>query len=418
MEAYLLDWLNLLLRWLHVITAIAWIGSSFYFVWLDNSLVAPTDPELKEKGVGGELWAVHGGGFYNPQKYLLAPKALPEHLHWFYWESYSTWLSGFALFSLLYLFNANVFLVDRNVFDMSASMAGGTAIAFLLFNWLIYDAICSTIGDRPGADRLVNLLVGLQVIVSVWAACHLFSGRAAFLISGASLATIMSANVLMWIIPGQRKMVASMRAGQAPDPIHGKRGKQRSVHNTYFTLPVLFAMLSNHYSMTYSAPHNWLVLLFIMAAGALIRQFFVLRHKGVYNWWYPGAAVLLLLAVIIWMSPAMQASPAAPVAAATPAEAAGAATAASTSPSAGGFAQVQQVIQARCIQCHAAKPTLMPVPGKGVLLDSPDNIAQHAQQIYQQAVVQKSMPLGNMTHITDDERAVIGKWFESGASIK
>ena len=423
MEAYLLDWLNLLLRWLHVITAIAWIGSSFYFVWLDNSLVAPTDPELKEKGVGGELWAVHGGGFYNPQKYLLAPKALPEHLHWFYWESYSTWLSGFALFSLLYLFNANVFLVDRNVFDMSASMAGGTAIAFLLFNWLIYDAICSTIGDRPGADRLVNLLVGLQVIVSVWAACHLFSGRAAFLISGASLATIMSANVLMWIIPGQRKMVASMRAGQAPDPIHGKRGKQRSVHNTYFTLPVLFAMLSNHYSMTYSAPHNWLVLLFIMAAGALIRQFFVLRHKGVYNWWYPGAAVVLLLAVIIWMSPAMQARPAAPAAAAaTPVEAAGAATAATPapapSPSAGGFAQVQQVIQARCIQCHAAKPTLMPVPGKGVLLDSPDNIAQHAQQIYQQAVVQKSMPLGNMTHITDDERAVIGKWFESGASIK
>ncbi|EOA06378.1 hypothetical protein HFRIS_001424 [Herbaspirillum frisingense GSF30] len=419
MEAYLLDWLNLLLRWLHVITAIAWIGSSFYFVWLDNSLVAPTDPELKEKGVGGELWAVHGGGFYNPQKYLLAPKALPEHLHWFYWESYSTWLSGFALFSLLYLFNANVFLVDRNVFDMSASMAGGTAIAFLLFNWLIYDAICSTIGDRPGADRLVNLLVGLQVIVSVWAACHLFSGRAAFLISGASLATIMSANVLMWIIPGQRKMVASMRAGQAPDPIHGKRGKQRSVHNTYFTLPVLFAMLSNHYSMTYSAPHNWLVLLFIMGAGALIRQFFVLRHKGVYNWWYPGAAVVLLLAVIIWMSPALQARPAAPVAAAaTPAEAAGAAASPAPSPSAGGFAQVQQVIQARCIQCHAAKPTLMPVPGKGVLLDSPDNIAQHAQQIYQQAVVQKSMPLGNMTHITDDERAVIGKWFESGASIK
>ncbi|MBG7620839.1 urate hydroxylase PuuD [Herbaspirillum sp. AP02] len=415
MEAYLLDWLNLLLRWLHVITAIAWIGSSFYFVWLDNSLVAPSDPELKEKGVGGELWAVHGGGFYNPQKYLLAPKALPEHLHWFYWESYSTWLSGFALFSLLYLFNANVFLVDRNVFDMSASMAGGTAIAFLLFNWLIYDAICSTIGDRPGADRLVNLLVGLQVIVSVWAACHLFSGRAAFLISGASLATIMSANVLMWIIPGQRKMVASMRAGQAPDPIHGKRGKQRSVHNTYFTLPVLFAMLSNHYSMTYSAPHNWLVLLFIMAAGALIRQFFVLRHKGVTNWWYPGVAVVLLLAVILWMSPAMQATPAAPApAAATPAESGSAAAA----PSAVGFAQVQQVIQARCIQCHAAKPTLMPVPGKGVLLDSPDNIAQHAQQIYQQAVVQKSMPLGNMTHITDDERAVIGKWFESGAAVR
>ncbi|MBW9332976.1 urate hydroxylase PuuD [Herbaspirillum sp. RU 5E] len=419
MEAYLLDWLNLLLRWLHVITAIAWIGSSFYFVWLDNSLVAPTDPELKEKGVGGELWAVHGGGFYNPQKYLLAPKVLPEHLHWFYWESYSTWLSGFALFSLLYLFNANVFLVDRNVFDMSASMAGGTAIAFLVFNWLIYDAICSTIGDRPGADRLVNLLVGLQVIVSVWAACHLFSGRAAFLISGASLATIMSANVLVWIIPGQRKMVASMRAGQAPDPIHGKRGKQRSVHNTYFTLPVLFAMLSNHYSMTYSAPHNWVVLLCIMAAGALIRQFFVLRHKGVYNWWYPGIAVALLLAVILWMSPAMQSKPVAAVAPSpSPSAEASSAAPAGDAVAAGSFAQVQQVIQARCIQCHAAKPTLMPVPGKGVLLDSPEHISQHAQQIYQQAVVQKAMPLGNMTQITDDERAIIGKWFESGAPVK
>ncbi len=420
MEAYILDWLNLLLRWLHVITAIAWIGSSFYFVWLDNSLVAPTDPELKEKGVGGELWAVHGGGFYNPQKYLLAPKVLPEHLHWFYWESYSTWLSGFALFSLLYLFNANVFLVDRNVFDMSASMAGGTAIAFLVFNWLVYDAICSTIGDRAGADRLVNLLVGLQVVVSVWAACHLFSGRAAFLISGASMATIMSANVLVWIIPGQRKMVASMRAGQAPDPIHGKRGKQRSVHNTYFTLPVLFAMLSNHYSMTYSAPHNWVVLLFIMAAGALVRQFFVLRHKGVYNWWYPGVAVVLLLAVAVGLSPAMRDKPVPAALHPAPAgsDVAAAPSAAVAPLTQGGFAQVQQVIQARCIQCHAAQPTLMPVPGKGVLLDSAEHIAQHAQQIYQQAVVQKSMPLGNMTHITDEERAIIGKWFEAGAATR
>ncbi|EJN08983.1 urate hydroxylase PuuD [Herbaspirillum sp. YR522] len=417
MEAYIFDWLNLLLRWLHVITAIAWIGSSFYFVWLDNSLVAPSDPELIDKGVGGELWAVHGGGFYNPQKYLLAPKALPQHLHWFYWEAYSTWLSGFALFSLLYLFNANVFLVDRNVFDMSGSMAGGVAVAFLVFNWLLYDTICSTLGDRAGGERKVNLLVALQVVVSVWAACHLFSGRAAFLISGASLATIMSANVLAWIIPGQRKMVASMRAGQAPDPIHGKRGKQRSVHNTYFTLPVLFAMLSNHYSMTYSAPHNWLVLLAIMAAGALVRQFFVLRHKGVNNWWYPGVAVTLLLAVAIGLSPMMRSKPAlAP--ASTPAAAPVATTpAAADAPAAAGvsLAQVQQVIQSRCIQCHAEKPSLMPTPGKGILLDSAAHIAQHAQQIYQQAVVARAMPLGNMTNITDDERALIGKWFEAGA---
>jgi uncharacterized membrane protein len=229
----------------------------------------------------------------------------------------------------------------------------------------------------------------------------------------------MSANVLVWIIPGQRKMVASMRAGQAPDPIHGKRGKQRSVHNTYFTLPVLFAMLSNHYSMTYSAPHNWVVLLCIMAAGALIRQFFVLRHKGVYNWWYPGIAVALLLAVILWMSPAMQSKPVAAVAPSpSPSAEASSAAPAGDAVAAGSFAQVQQVIQARCIQCHAAKPTLMPVPGKGVLLDSPEHISQHAQQIYQQAVVQKAMPLGNMTQITDAERAIIGKWFESGAPVK
>ncbi|WP_016834824.1 urate hydroxylase PuuD [Herbaspirillum lusitanum] len=408
MEAYIFDWLNLLLRWLHVITAIAWIGSSFYFVWLDNSLTRPDDPALLGKGVGGELWAVHGGGFYNPQKYLLAPKTLPQNLHWFFWESYSTWLSGFALFSVLYLFNAGTFLVDKHVLDMTATTAVLAALANLIAGWLVYDAICRVFGDKPGGDRVVGVLVTLYVVAAVWVACHVFSGRAAFLMTGASLATVMSANVLFWIIPGQRKMVASMRAGQSPDPIHGKRGKQRSVHNTYFTLPVIFAMLSNHYSMTYSAGNNWLVLLLIMLAGVLIRQFFVLRHKGVYNWWYPGIAVGLLLAVIVWMSPLMQARPVVVAASSS-------SSSSSSSSEGGAFAQVQQVIQARCIQCHAAKPTLMPVPGKGILLDSKDGVLQHAQQIYQQAVVQKAMPLGNMTNITDDERALLGKWFEAGA---
>jgi uncharacterized membrane protein len=346
---------------------------------------------------------VHGGGFYNPQKYLLAPKTLPQNLHWFFWESYSTWLSGFALFSVLYLFNAGTFLVDKHVLDMSASTAVLAALAYLVIGWLVYDGICRLFGDRPGGDRVVGVLVTLYVIVAVWAACHVFSGRAAFLMTGASLATVMSANVLFWIIPGQRKMVAAMRAGQSPDPIHGKRGKQRSVHNTYFTLPVIFAMLSNHYSMTYSAANNWVVLLLIMFAGVLIRQFFVLKHKGIFNWKYPLAAVLILAGVAFWIVPAglLQPPPA-------PAAAAGAPVAVS-------FAQVQQVVQTRCIQCHAAKPTLMPVPGKGILLDSKENIVQHAQLIYQQAVVQKAMPLGNMTNITDDERALLGKWFEQGA---
>jgi len=401
MEAYIFDWLNLLLRWLHVITAIAWIGSSFYFVWLDNSLTRPEDPALLEKGVGGELWAVHGGGFYNPQKYLLAPKTLPQNLHWFFWESYSTWLSGFALFSVLYLFNAGTFLVDKHVLDMTATTAVFAALGYLVAGWVVYDVICRLFGDKPGGDRVVGVLVTIYVVAAVWVACHVFSGRAAFLMTGASLATVMSANVLFWIIPGQRKMVAAMRAGQSPDPIHGKRGKQRSVHNTYFTLPVIFAMLSNHYSMTYSAANNWLVLLLIMLAGVLIRQFFVLRHKHIVKWQYPAAAVVILAGVAAWIVPKSALQPA--LVAGAPAIS---------------FARVQQVIETRCIQCHAAKPTLMPVPGKGILLDSKDGILQHAQQIYQQAVVQKAMPLGNMTNITDDERALLGTWFEAGAKAE
>lgn len=392
METYLLDWANLLLRWLHVIVAIAWIGSSFYFVWLDNSLKAPQDPALQKKGVGGELWALHGGGFYNPQKYLGAPPELPQDVHWFYWEAYSTWLSGFGLFSVLYLFNPRVFLIDTNVANLAPAVAVILALAFLVVGWLIYDALCRALRTN---ERLLAALVVLYVCAASWAACHVFSGRAAFLIVGAMIATIMSANVFFRIIPGQRKIVASMSAKEAVDPLHGQRGKQRSVHNTYFTLPVLFAMLSNHYSMTYSNKHNWLVLVLIMAAGVLIRQFFILRHKGVNNFAYPTVAVAMLAGVIAWLAPA----PAIDSAAGTVVD----------------IKQVQQVLQARCIQCHAVKPTLMPSAAKGIALESLDDIKSHAQLIYQQAVLQKTMPLGNATRITDEERAIIARWFEAGA---
>jgi uncharacterized membrane protein len=398
MEGYLLDWANLLLRWLHVIVAIAWIGSSFYFVWLDNSLRAPLDAALKEKGVGGELWAVHGGGFYNPQKYLGAPPRLPQDLHWFYWESYSTWLSGFGLFSVLYLFNPRVFLIDPNVADITPTVAVVAALAFLVLGWLVYDIACRLLQKQ---EKLLAVLVVLYVVAASWAACHLFSGRAAFLIIGAMIATIMSANVFFVIIPGQRKVIASMKAGEAVDPIHGQRGKQRSVHNTYFTLPVLFAMLSNHYSMTYSHKHNWLVLVLIMVAGVLIRQFFIMRHKGKLNLAYPTVAVAVLAGVVAWLTPSVPAQ--------VPAQA-GAAPAARVE-----LAQVQKIMEDRCVQCHAAQPTLMPTPAKGVLLDTPEAVRGQAQQIYQQVVVQKAMPLGNMTRITDEERGVIAKWFESGA---
>ncbi|MFJ4290137.1 urate hydroxylase PuuD [Cupriavidus sp. NPDC089707] len=397
MEGYILDWANMLLRWVHVITAIAWIGSSFYFVWLDNSLTKPTAPDLKEKGVDGELWAVHGGGFYNPQKYLTAPKQLPENLHWFYWESYSTWMSGFALLVVLYLFNASTFLIDKNVFDMSPGAAVGFAVSYLLIGWIVYDSICRLFNKN---DRLVGILVAIYIAAAAYVACHVFSGRAAFLLTGAMVATIMSANVLAWIIPGQRKVVAALKAGQPVDPIHGKRGKQRSVHNTYFTLPVLFAMLSNHYSMTYAHKYNWVVLILIMLSGVLIRQFFILKHKGKINVLWPAAGVAALGVVAVMIAPQ-------PRPAVAKAEGEAAATVS--------FAKVQEVMNARCVQCHAEQPKMMPTAAKGIKLETPEEIKTHAQLIYQQAVQQKAMPLGNVTQITDDERALLGQWFEGGA---
>jgi uncharacterized membrane protein len=396
MEAYVLDWLNLLLRWAHVVVAIAWIGSSFYFVFLDNSLLKPEAPDLKDKGVDGELWAVHGGGFYNPQKYMVAPKSLPAHLHWFYWESYSTWLTGFALFTVLYLWQASTFLIDQRVHAWSPAGAIVAALAFLAVFWLVSDGICRAFGQRVNGDRIVGAAVAVVVVLGAWLACQLFAGRAAFLLVGAMMATAMSANVFFWIIPGQRTVIAQMRAGEPVDPVHGQRAKQRSVHNTYFTLPVLAAMLGNHYGFLYGAPHNWTVLVLVMLAGALIRHAFVVRHKALVQgkrvpWEYAVVGTLMLLGVAVWLAPA----PGPAVQAAQPAT----------------FAQVQQVIGTRCVMCHNEQ-----LASKGVRLDSPQGIAAHAQQVVQQAVVLKLMPLNNATGITDEERALLKRWLEAGAS--
>ena len=407
METYLLEWVNLLLRWAHVVTAVAWIGASFYFVFLDSNLTPPQDPELQRQGVSGELWAVHGGGFYHPVKFAVRPPELPGHLHWFYWESYSTWLTGFALFTVSYLWNAGSYLVDKSLMDWSPAAAVAAALGFLVVFWLAYDTICRIWGQRPGGDRIVGALVALLVAVAAWMACHWFAGRAAFLLMGAMLATSMSANVFFWIIPGQRTVVQSIRDGQPVDPIHGQRGKQRSVHNTYFTLPVLFAMLSTHYSFTYSHPRNWLVLLGMMAAGAAIRQFFVLRHgyklgRNPHPWPYVAAGVALIAVLIVAMAP----SPA-PVPAAN-------ATSASTAETTGpvGYAQIQPVIAQRCYGCHGQAMQM-----KNVRLDSAALLAQHAPAVYQQAVVLRAMPMNNATQITEDERALIKRWFEGGALV-
>ena len=396
MDAYLLDWANLLLRWAHVITAIAWIGSSFYFVLLDNSLKPPTDPELKAKGVDGELWAVHGGGFYNPQKYMVAPKWLPENLHWSFWESYSTWLTGFGLFTVLYLFNAGTFLVDKTVYDWSPAAAIGTALGFFVAFWLVYDTICRAFGRMSNGDVIVGIGVFVFIVFASWLACHLFAGRAAFLLVGAMIATTMSANVFVWIIPGQRKVIAQMRAGEPVDPIHGQRGKQRSVHNTYFTLPVLVAMLSNHYGWLYQGAHNWIVLVLMMLAGALIRHSFVARHKAHVlgkrtPWEHAVVGTLVVVALVVWLAPAPQPA----TAAAAPAKVT--------------LADVNTIVQQRCVLCHNAT-----VQQKNVALNTPELIQQHAQQVYQQAVVLKLMPFNNATQITDAERAQIKRWFESG----
>ncbi|MDM7941548.1 MAG: urate hydroxylase PuuD [Hydrogenophaga sp.] len=397
METYLLDWANLLLRWLHVIVAIAWIGSSFYFVFLDSSLTPPQDEQLKKDGVSGELWAVHGGGFYHPVKFAVSPPRLPEHLHWFYWESYSTWLSGFALFLISYLWSPSVYLIDPNVFAWSPPAAIAGALAFLVVFWLLYDAICRTLGQRENGDAKVGALVLVLVCVAAWLATQLFAGRAAFLLMGAMIATAMSANVFFWIIPGQRTVVADLKAGRPVDPIHGKRGKQRSVHNTYFTLPVLFAMLSNHYSFTYNHPQNWLILIGMMFAGAAIRQFFVMRHgfklgRNAHPWPYAAAGAVVLLALIVWLRPA-------PVQAVSV-------------PESVSYAQLKPVIEQRCVMCHGEA-----LQSKNVRLDSAPAVQQHALAVYQQVVVSKLMPMNNATGLTEEERALFAQWFKGGSRV-
>ncbi len=398
MEAYLLDWANLLLRWAHVIVAIAWIGSSFYFVFLDNSLTKPEAPDLKAKGVDGELWAVHGGGFYHPQKYMVAPKQLPKNLHWFYWESYSTWLTGFALFTVMYLYQAGTFLIDKNLHDWTPAAAVVCALGFLVVFWLAYDAVCRLFGQRPGGDRIVGISVTLIVVLASWLACQLFAGRAAFLLVGAMMATAMSANVFFWIIPGQRTVLAQMKAGQPVDPVHGQRAKQRSVHNTYFTLPVLIAMLSNHYGWLTNGPNNWVTLVAVMLAGALIRHSFVARHKALtmgkrVPWEYAVVGTLVLVGVMVALKP----TPSSVGTSAAPAQAVT-------------FADVQSVLQQRCVMCHNAQ-----LASKNVALHEPQLITGQAQAIYQQTVVLKAMPMNNATQISDDERLLVKRWFEAGA---
>ena len=395
MEVYFLEWLNILARWLHFITGIAWIGSSFYFVWLDNHLQAVNDPADDAKGVGGEVWSVHGGGFYHAQKYKVAPAQLPETLHWFKWEAYTTWMSGMFLLALIYWYGAEVYLIDRNVAELSSPVAVGIAIAVLAGGWIVYDLLCkSPIGkDEQLLGGVLLVLVG----VLAWGLCQLYSGRGAYIHFGAVIGTIMVANVFFVIIPGQRKMVDAASRGETPDPGPGIRAKQRSVHNTYFTLPVLFVMISNHYAMTYAHEYNWLILVAISMAGALIRVYFVARHNG------KASAVPVVIAVLILMAVAAAIAPK---------------SRAATSSRSIDFAQVRSVIRARCTPCHSASPTHFAFPAApgGVMFDSDEQIVAEAMWIHQQTVTIRAMPISNLTEMTDDERTIIEEWYLSGAT--
>jgi uncharacterized membrane protein len=396
MEAHLMDILGMLVRWLHVIAGIAWIGSSFYFVWLDNSLDQP-DPESDEakKGVAGELWAVHGGGFYNPQKYAVAPAKLPEKLHWFKWEAYTTWLSGTALLVLVYWMHAQSMMVDPNKAALTTLQAVGIGAASMVGSWIVYDLLCRSPLGRNNAVLGV-VIFGLLTLLA-WELNRTLGGRAAYIHVGTSIGTIMAANVFFLIIPGQRKMVDAMRVGKLPDPVYGQRGKQRSVHNNYFTLPVVFIMISNHYAETYGHPYAWAILALIAAAGVLIRHFFNKKTKGIYAWQYPAVAAVLLVVVALWTAPHIQALP--PVQ--------GPVT----------FNRVKAIVGQRCIGCHASHPTIAGIPPSpnGVNFELDSGIVQNAQRMYQQVVVTRIMPLGNLTHITEEERAVIAAWVTAGA---
>lgn len=390
MSAYVIDWLNLLLRWGHLITGIAWIGASFHFIWLDNSLEEPSE-ENKAKGIGGQISSIHAGGFYEFCKYKLAPPVMPAHLHWSKWEAYSTWITGFLLFTLMYYFGASAYLIDPNKVALSPASGIAVSLAVLLGGWFVYDLLCKSPLAKNGWLLAVILLGFISALA--WGLDQLFSDRAAYIHIGALIGTCMAANVFFVIMPGQRAMVASVTAGETPDPKYAKASKLRSVHNNYLTLPVLFLMISNHYPMTYGHPHAWAVLLAMVLIGAWTRHFFNLRHKGIVKYEILASSVVAI-AVLAWII-----SPRPPAAAAPSDESV-------TS------AQALEIVQQRCAPCHAQNPTddVFTVAQGGVMLETEEQLIQWAPRIMARAITNHDMPFMNKTGMTDEERQRLGQW--------
>ncbi|MBN9347460.1 MAG: urate hydroxylase PuuD [Devosia sp.] len=397
--AIMWEWLSLAARWTHVITAIAWIGSSFYFIALDLGLrKTPSLPPLAH----GEEWQVHGGGFYHIQKYLVAPEFLPEHLTWFKWESYATWLSGFCLLVIVYYVGADLYLIDRHVLDLPQWGAIGISVGSIVLGWLIYDTLCKS----PVGNSTFGLMLVLFVILTAMAYIYtlLFTGRAAMLHMGIFTATIMTANVAAIIIPNQTIVVADLKAGRVPDAKYGKIAKQRSLHNNYLTLPVIFFMLSSHYPLAFATQWNWLIASLIFLEGAIIRHWFNTRHarKGSPHWTWLAAVVIFI--VIAWLSTSPKLGDAREEVASANAERFLAAE---------HFAAARDVILGRCSMCHMAEPVyegVLQAP-KNVHLDTDAAIANHAEQVAMQAGFSHAMPPGNVTEMTPEERALIVAWF-------
>jgi len=388
----LTEWLSLIFRWLHVVAAVAWIGSSFYFIHLDLSL---KPREGLPDGVMGEAWQVHGGGFYRIMKYLVAPSELPDELTWFKWEAYTTWLSGFALMIMVYYLNADLFLVDKSILDLTPLQAGLFSLGSLVLAWLLYEAAC-----RSGLAQheLPFALGGYVFLVALtFAFTHVLSGRGAFNQIGAIIGTIMVANVFAVIIPNQKKIVAALLAGQSPDPRLGKAGKERSVHNNYLTLPVVVLMISNHYPLLFATRYNWVIVAIVLALGPVIRHFFNERHKGRPSpWWVWGLAAVGMIAIAL-------------LSAAGPRQTT---TARASKPT---FAQVEEIVTSRCSMCHASEPVwdgIVTAP-KAVLLDNSEHIRRNMRLIARNAAWSSAMPPGNVTEITPEERAVLAAWADS-----
>jgi uncharacterized membrane protein len=392
-ESVLTEWLSLVFRWLHVVAGIAWIGSSFYFIHLDLSLKPRSD---LPQGVQGDAWQVHGGGFYHMVKYLVAPARMPDELTWFKWEAYTTWLSGFALLVIVYYLGAELYLIDRSVLDLTAPSAAAIAFGSLVLAWLTYEALCrSPLGRHEVALALVGyvFLVGLT-----YAFTHVFSGRGAFTQIGALIGTIMVANVFVIVIPNQKKTVAALLAGQKPDPVWGEEAKQRSVHNNYLTLPVVFLMIANHYPLMFATRFNWLIVAIVLAIGPVIRHFFNSRHEGKGSpWWTWGVAAAGMIAVA-WLSGAGPGD-SGPRADKLDVKAA------------------YNTVLTRCSMCHRDDPVWPGIhtPPKGVVLDDPESIRRHAHLIEINAVRSRAMPPGNITEITPQERQILAAWLAAGA---